>query len=576
MKRFHALIALCIFLTACNLAQLPAVSANSAEATVTPTPFMPLPPTPDGAAPSLPTATSTVFASPTTAAPISIPSTDIPTIGLWLDPALPDALTAQLRLPPELTLISSPDSAALQLKIGEERLLTHWVYALAAPFPTIEDGISFKELHQIWKGEEASRVFGPLLMDTNTLAVFTAYWGIPASGAYQEAPTAELLEQAWNDRPSWALVPFEALEPRWKVLQIDAVSPLQKDFVVADYPLSIPISLTGEAELTEAIYALHGPATESPLIASNREPDKLTNVVMTGVTALVRATAYAMEQQGVLYPAQDIGPWLRQADITHISNEVPFAEDCPFPNPVQEGMIFCSDPRYINLLENVGTDVVELTGDHFGDWGSAAMLYTLELYDEEEWLYYGGGKNLNQGRKPVTLEHNGNKIAFIGCNGKGGGYATASADNPGAVVCDFDWIHKQIESLSAEGYRVIATFQHFEYYAYAAQPDQIEDFEGMAEAGAVIVSGSQAHQPQTIDFQNNAFIHYGLGNLFFDQYGVSEATRQAFIDRHIFYDGKYISTELLTIMFVDYARARPMTTEERQQLLEAVFAANGW
>ncbi len=576
MKRHHVLIAFCIFLTACNISQSPAISANSTISTITPTPFMPLPPTPDGAAPSFPTATSTIFLLPTTAAPTSIPSTNAPAIGVWLDPALPSTLASQVHLPPDLALLSSPDNAALQLGVGEERLLTHWVYALVAPFPTIEDNISLKELRQIWIGEDRNRTFGPLLVDANTLSVFSAYWGPPASDAYKEVSANELLERAWDDQPSWALVPFEALEPRWKVLQIDGSSPIQKDFVLADYPLSVPITLNGERELADAIYAMNGPTTTSPLITSNRDPDKLTTVVMTGVTALVRATAFAMEQQGVLYPAQDIGPWLRQADITHISNEVPFAEDCPFPNPVQEGMIFCSDPRYINLLENVGTDVVELTGDHFGDWGSVAMLYTLELYDEEEWLYYGGGKNLNQGRKPVTLEHNGNKIAFIGCNGKGGVYATASADNPGAVACDFDWMHKQIENLTAEGYLVIATFQHFEYYTYAAQPDQVEDFEGMAEAGAVIVSGSQAHQPQAIDFQNNAFIHYGLGNLFFDQYGVSEATRQAFIDRHIFYDGKYISTELLTIMFVDYARARPMTTEERQQLLETVFTANGW
>jgi len=71
-------------------------------------------------------------------------------------------------------------------------------------------------------------------------------------------------------------------------------------------------------------------------------------------------------------------------------------------------------------------------------------------------------------------------------------------------------------------------------------------------------------------------IHHGLGNLFFDQYGVSSGTRQAFIDRHVFYDGRHISTELLTIMFIDYARPRPMTPEERTLLLEAVFTASGW
>jgi poly-gamma-glutamate synthesis protein (capsule biosynthesis protein) len=98
----------------------------------------------------------------------------------------------------------------------------------------------------------------------------------------------------------------------------------------------------------------------------------------------------------------------------------------------------------------------------------------------------------------------------------------------------------------------------------------------MAEAGAVIVSGSQAHQPQGMEFLNGSFIHYGLGNLFFDQYGLCEACRQGLIDRHVFYDGRYISTELLPIQFVDYARSRPMTLEESNTLFQALFQASGW
>ena len=75
------------------------------------------------------------------------------------------------------------------------------------------------------------------------------------------------------------------------------------------------------------------------------------------------------------------------------------------------------------------------------------------------------------------------------------------------------------------------------------------------DAGADIVQGSQAHQPQNFEFYENGFIHYGTGNLFFDQYNFPGCDR-AFIDRHVIYNGKYINTELITIKFVDYARSR--------------------
>jgi poly-gamma-glutamate synthesis protein (capsule biosynthesis protein) len=311
---------------------------------------------------------------------------------------------------------------------------------------------------------------------------------------------------------------------------------------------------------------------------ANWDPARLTTLAMTGVTALVRATAFTMRRNGLTYPAQDIGELLRNADFTHISNEIPFTPECPAPNPVQEGLVFCSDPGYIALLEEVGTDIVELTGDHFGDWGPEAMRFTLDVYEQRDWVYYGGGYDRNDARQARLVEHNGNRLAFIGCNAKGGGYATAGEAQPGAVACDYEWMHGEISRLRAEGYQVIATFQHFEYYTYAAQPDQVADFRGMAQAGAAIVSGSQAHQPQALDFFAGAFIHYGLGNLFFDQYNycTDYACNDGFIDRHVFYDGRYISAELIPIQFVDFARPRFMTAQEKANLLEKVFSASGW
>ena len=143
-------------------------------------------------------------------------------------------------------------------------------------------------------------------------------------------------------------------------------------------------------------------------------------------------------------------------------------------------------------------------------------------------------------------------------------------------INEMDWMTSEVKRLRNEGYLPIVTFQHFEYYTYQAQAPQIRDSHLMADAGAVIVSGSQAHQPQAIELRGGTLIHYGLGNLFFDQYEVSYATRQGFIDRHVFYDGKYIGTELLPILFIDYARPRPMTISERDELLNTVFGASGW
>jgi poly-gamma-glutamate synthesis protein (capsule biosynthesis protein) len=101
------------------------------------------------------------------------------------------------------------------------------------------------------------------------------------------------------------------------------------------------------------------------------------------------------------------------------------------------------------------------------------------------------------------------------------------------------------------------------------------DFRSLASAGAVIVSGSQSHYPQTMTFVDGNFVHYGLGNLFFDQMD-QLATRQGFVDRHVFYDGRYLGVELLTTVIEDYARPRPMTPAERNELLSLIFSLSHW
>ena len=109
----------------------------------------------------------------------------------------------------------------------------------------------------------------------------------------------------------------------------------------------------------------------------------------------------------------------------------------------------------------------------------------------------------------------------------------------------------------------------------------MDDFRLMADSGASIVSGSQAHYAQMMEFYNDSFIHYGLGNLFFDQMGdqdwMPRGIRREFLDRYVIYDGKLISVELITAMLEDYARPRLMTEQERPGFLqEYFFTADGF
>lgn len=531
-------------------------------------------------------ATAFVGCSPTVGTPTQVPSlestrppapataTATPT-SLWIGAGVPDPL----RKTAEgwgIPIASDPAAASLSLDFHPDFKGdgSRWIYALVAPFPTVLDGVTSDDLRAVWRGDSQSD-FGKwsLWMSQPTLSAFTALWGAPAASVHVVQPD-QLADDAWSHSPSWAIVPFEALEPRWKVLTVDGQSPIRKDFNPASYTLGILFTLASKGRAP----------TQAQLPAGNRDASKMTTVIMSGTSSLVREIAYQMEVKGIDYPATDIGDWLRSADLVHISNEVAFDPSCPPPDPLQN-RFYCSDPRYIGLLDDVGVNVIELTGNHVMDQGAAALLYTLQLYQQHNMSYFGGGANLADASKPLLIENHGNKIAFLGCNAGEPPEPYATDTQPGANPCIWTQFLAQINQVRQQGYLPIVTFQYKEGYSPIVMPWQKLDFERAAAAGAVIVSGSQSHVPLQMEFYQGTFIHYGLGNLFFGQMGnqppgpglpVQPAERYEFIDRHVFYDGRYISTELLTALLEDYARPSPMTPDQRAAILTAYFAYSGW
>lgn len=463
--------------------------------------------------------------------------------------------------PDRFRWVTEPETADVQLTVDGGTPLATWVYAVAAPFPTIADEVTMADLMAAWYLRTSS-----LILPAEEAATIEWLLG-PSATAVQTAPLSELVNAVWAEQPSLTILPFHQLEPRLKLMRLDGVSLLDPAQEMDAYPLQVQISVQGAETAVARFLAAWDGST------SNRDPAKMSRIAMTGVTALVRATAYQMELNGVSYPGTAVASILTSADIAHVSNEVSFAATCPYPDPIG-GTTFCSRDSYFQLLQDIGVDVVELTGNHLNDWGRENLLHTLEMYAAAGMQTFGGGRDLAHAAQPLLLTHNGNRIAFVGCNPVGPAHAWATADQPGSRPCDHNFT-TQIAELDAAGYVVIATQQYHEFYHYAPTAQQQADFKAPADAGATAVSGSQGHHVQGFDFHNGAFIHYGLGNLFFDQMD-NLGTRQTFVDTYLVYDGQLLTVELWTGLIENYARPREMTPQERVDVLRTTFAASGW
>lgn len=347
-------------------------------------------------------------------------------------------------------------------------------------------------------------------------------------------PQDQLIARLWANPDAYTLLSIDQLTPRLRVLWVDDTNPLQDQ--------------------------------------------NLTRILFSGVTALARQTREAIEKNGVEWAGSGIKDRVLDVDFFHISNEVSFAPRCPFSDePVLGGL--CAVDAHFELLTLLDVDIVELSGNHNNDYGYNAYLRTLEMYEQAGMMTVAGGRDLEQARQPLIIEHNGSSVALVSCNWNGPDFALTNHERPGATYCVLDWLREIIPALKADHDVVIVTLQYAEYDRYQPIERQVNHFRQVADMGADIVLGTQAHQPQTFEFyttpdDREAFIHYGMGNLFFDQTTWEKV--RFFMDEVLIYDGRFIGVMLHAGIIEDLARPRWMDAEERAEFLDVMFRASGW
>lgn len=304
--------------------------------------------------------------------------------------------------------------------------------------------------------------------------------------------------------------------------------------------------------------------------------DDVYKVNMSGVTALTRVMMRKLNEVGgdPLYFSQNIGDFLADADLTHVSNEVSFLEGCSYSNT-----LFCSPPEYIETLSASGVDLVEITGNHNNDFGAQANADTIALYRELGWDTVGGGLNTEDAALPVIKTEKGSNIAFLAYNfpDSPNGGAIAGPNKAGANSYDIAKIEQDIAAAKTQADFVIVNIQYWECYSYpdgyieypiCDKPigEQEAHFKEVADLGADMVIGSSAHQPQTYEMYNGVPIYYGLGNMYFDQTSWP-GTERGIILTHYFDGGRLLQTKLTPTVFGTELQPRPMTDEEAQYLL---------
>lgn len=241
---------------------------------------------------------------------------------------------------------------------------------------------------------------------------------------------------------------------------------------------------------------------------------------------------------------------LDQADLRFCNLEGPFAGaglDINHPDIPHKPAWTHSDPAMVEGLVGVGMDVVGVANNV--TFPSAALLRSLKVLDERGIRHTGGGLNKDEATKPVIMEINGAKIAFIqyACTVFPFDHAASATqpgiagikistsylpprnlDKPGQPPIVLTQIDEEslmemkgnIEKASEEADLVITSYHWGVSNEYEPHPYQREIARAAIEAGADIVFGHGAHKIQIIESWQDKPIFYCSGNSVFDWWKV--------------------------------------------------------
>lgn len=320
-----------------------------------------------------------------------------------------------------------------------------------------------------------------------------------------------------------------------------------------------------------------------PLDVLAGDPEFLT-INQTGVTALTRQMLTKLNVVGDgAYFAEKVADFLSSTDLTHISNEISFSDSCT--NSI--AMTLCSDPRMYSAITAIGTDIVELTGNHNNDWGKTANLETIEMYRDEGLLTFGGGTSEEDAAIPLEFKQDGTSITWIGINNSTSTQTNgqgAIGEYPGANIYNEAIVRSQIEEAKSRGDYIIIDVQFFECYSYPEDGEEMPScdypitgqeafFKELIDMGADMVVGTQAHQPQTFELYHDKPIYYGLGNLFFDQ-TYWPGTMRSLILTHYFSGQKLLQTRITPTMYDRNYQTAIMSEQDSKNYLTRLAEAS--
>lgn len=209
---------------------------------------------------------------------------------------------------------------------------------------------------------------------------------------------------------------------------------------------------------------------------------------------------------------------MQDADVFYLNHE--YCIGTSGTPTTQKTYRFQAKPERMDILKEMGTDLVCLANNHVFDYGEEAMIETCDLLDEAQIQYVGGGRNFDEATKPAYFDVNGLRIGFVAAsNAEVHRYTPqATETSPGILLAYEMDPYLEVVRKAAQQCDYLIAYMHWgtEDSNYLNEQQQAEGRQ-LLEAGADIVVGGHPHVLQGMEYVDGKPIVYSLGDFWFNK-----------------------------------------------------------